>query len=191
MIRIALLVPLFGALPLNLLADDASVRHQRLNDLIVEEWKAELQLQPEMATFFGERGYDDKLSDLSVAGSSAAAVKRREFLKRLNEIDTAGLSEQDQLNQELLIWNLEDALAGYEFREYEMPLDQFNGYHLIPGMMVSFTPFLTQGDYENYLSRLHALPRTFQAMINAARAGMRDGHMPPKFLMEKVVRQGT
>ena len=189
--RIASLLLFFGALALNLLADDASVRRQRLNDLIAEEWTAELRLQPEMATFFGERGYDDKLSNLSVAASRAAAAQRRGFLKRLDAIDAAGLSEQDQLNKELLRWNLEDALAAYEFRQYEMPLDQFSGYHLLPATLVSVTPFLTQGDYENYLSRLHALPHTFQTMIEAARAGMKDGRMPPKFLLEKVARQAT
>src|SRR4051794_11720202 len=134
MIRIALLL---GALALDLLADDAPVRGQKLNALIDEEWKAELRWRPEMATLFGERGYDDQLSDLSVAANRAAADQRRAFLNRLNAIDTAGLSEQDQLNQELLRWNLEDALTHYEFREYEMPLDQFNGYHLIPGMLVA------------------------------------------------------
>ncbi len=191
MIRTAPLLLLSLTLCLTLLADDASVRRQRLNDLIAEQWKAELRLQPEMATFLGERGYDDKLSDLSVAGNRAAAAQRREFLKRLDAIDTAGLSEQDQLNKELLRWNLADALAGYEFREYELPIDQFNGYHLIPAMLVAVTPFQTRGDYENYLSRLHAVPRAFQTMIDAARAGKEDGRMPPKFLLEAVIRQAT
>jgi uncharacterized protein (DUF885 family) len=191
MMPITPLLLLLATLPLNLFADDAATRRQKLNDLIAEEWKTELRLEPEIATFFGERGYDDKLSDLSVAASRAAAAERREFLKRLEAIDTAGLSEQDQLNKELLRWNLEDALAGYEFREYEMPLDQFNGYHLIPGMLVSVTPFQTRDDYENYLSRLHALPVAFQNMIDAARAGMEDSRMPPKFLLEAVVHQAT
>jgi uncharacterized protein (DUF885 family) len=191
MIRTAPLLLLSLTLCLTLLADDASLRRQRLNDLIAEEWKTELRLQPELATFLGERGYDDKLSDLSVAGNRAAAAQRREFLKRLDAIDTAGLSEQDQLNKELLRWNLEDALAGYEFREYELPIDQFNGYHLLPAMLVAVTPFQTRGDYENYLSRLHAVPRAFQTMIDAARAGKEDGRMPPKFLLEAVIRQAT
>jgi uncharacterized protein (DUF885 family) len=191
MMRTTPLLLLLGTLSLNLPADDAAARRQKLNDLIAEEWKAELRLQPELATFFGEKGYDDKLTDLSVAASRAAAAQRREFLKRLEAIDTAGLSEQDQLNQELLRWNLDDALAGYEFREYELPLDQFNGYHLIPAMLVSVTPFLTPDDYKNYLSRLHALPRAFRTMIDAARTGMEDGRMPPKFLLEAVARQAT
>src|SRR5438045_2866813 len=136
-------------------------------------------------------GYDDKLRDLSIAASRSAAAQRREFLKRLDAIDTAGLSEQDQLNQELLRWNLEDALARYEFREYEMPLDQFNGYHLLPGILVSVTPLQTRDDYENYVARLHAVPRTFEGMTEAARAGMKDGRMPPRFLLEKVVPQAA
>jgi uncharacterized protein (DUF885 family) len=102
MIRISWLPILLVALHLNWIADDASVGRQKLNDLIAEEWKAELRLQPEMATFFGERHYDDKLSDLSVGASRAAGAQRREFLKRLDAIDTSRLSEQDQLNKELL-----------------------------------------------------------------------------------------
>jgi uncharacterized protein (DUF885 family) len=179
------------ALRLNLLAEDASVRRQRLNDLIAEAWKTELRLQPELATYLGERGYEDKLRDLSVAGNQAAAAQRREFLKRLEAIDTTGLSEQDVLNKELLRWNLEDALAGYEFREYELPINPFNGYHLIPPVLVAMTPFQTRSDYVSYLSRLHALARTFQSMIDAARAGEKDSLMPPKVVLEEIIPQAA
>ena len=55
-----------------------------------------------------------------------------------------------------------------------MPLDQFNGYHLIPAMLVGVTPFFTRDDYEHYLSRLHALPGALQNMSDATRAGMED-----------------
>ena len=72
-----------------------------------------------------------------------------------------------------------------------MPLDQFNGYHLIPAMLVGVTPFFTRDDYEHYLSRLHALPGALQNMSDATRAGMEDALMPPKFLLAAVVRQAA
>jgi len=52
-------------------------------------------------------------------------------------------------------------------------------------------PFLTAGDYRNYLSRLRKLPAVLNQAIANMRAGMRDGLMPPRFLLGKVAEEAA
>ena len=50
-------------------------------------------------------------------------------------------------------------------------------------------PFNTVKDYENYISRLHQLPRVFDQVTEDMQIGLRDRLMPPKYLLEKVTAQ--
>ncbi len=167
----------------------AEDRHKKLNDLIAEEWEFELRSQPEAATIYGDKRYNDKVSDLSQAGLRANIEENRRFLKRLEEIDTAGLSDQDQLNKQLLARNLRLNIESFDLKLQEMPIDQFSGFQLMVPQFIPSIPFNTTKDYEDYLARLRQYPRTFDQVIELARAGERDGLMPPKHLLEKVVQQ--
>ena len=50
-------------------------------------------------------------------------------------------------------------------------------------------PFNTAKDYENYIARLHQIPRVFDQVTADMRLGLRDHLMPPKYLLEKVTVQ--
>jgi uncharacterized protein (DUF885 family) len=67
-----------------------------------------------------------------------------------------------------------------------MPVNQMNGIHLDLAALPSQTPLSTIKDYENYISRLHAIPRAFEQTTELMRLGLRDRLMPPKYLLEKV-----
>ena len=80
-------------------------------------------------------------------------------------------------------------MEGAKFKEWEMPVDQFNGAHLGFASMPTQMPFNTVKDYENYISRLHQLPRVFDQVTEDMQIGLRDRLMPPKYLLEKVTAQ--
>src|SRR5207302_1182214 len=52
--------------------------------------------------------------------------------------------------------------------------------------LITITPYNSVGDYDNYLSRLRQIPRVFEQVTANMRQGMRDGLMPPRYLLEKV-----
>ena len=176
--------------PIQTTSDIAS-RQKQLNDLIDKEWKYELVLQPEMATALGEPGLNDKLSDPSPSANRTGTDRKRRFLTHLETIDATGLPEQDQLNEELLGAKLREDIKDYEMKVYEMPFDQLEGIHLFMAQLVAFTSFRNVKDYEDYLARLHQIRHAFDGAIEAARAGRKDGLMPPRYLLEKVVMQAT
>ena len=70
-----------------------------------------------------------------------------------------------------------------------MPVDQMNGIQLgIPGLMTQM-PLKTVKDYENYVARLHGIPRVLDQVTADMRQGMADHLMPPRYLLDKVAAQ--
>jgi uncharacterized protein (DUF885 family) len=171
------------------LAKSAPSPKKQLDDLLKEEWEFELRTQPEAATIYGDNRYNDKLTDYSAAAIQANYRETKAFLGRFEALDVSSLSEQDQLSKELMLRNLRRSIENVDLKLYEMPIDQFNGLHLQYAQLISIFPFATVKDYENYLARLHQFPRLFDQVIALGEAGERDGLMPPKFLLEKVVTQ--
>ena len=70
-----------------------------------------------------------------------------------------------------------------------MPVTQFGGPHLGYASMAKNVPLKTVQDYQNYLSRLRKLPAVLATSYRNMRLGMRDGLMPPQYLLGKVVEE--
>ena len=159
------------------------------NALFEEQYESDLREFPERATDFGDYRYNDKLADRSLA-----AVIRREkidegFLSRLRAISTDGLSDQDQLSHDVLVRGLERRIADFKLKEYEMPINQFDGIHTTLADLPNEVPFDSVKHYEDYIARLHQIPRVLSQTTEVLRAGMKDKLMPVRFLLEKISAQ--
>lgn len=168
---------------------DVATRVKALNALLAEQWQHNLENAPEFATILGDLRYNDRWSDASLAHAQAEYAKTQDFLKRFEAIDTTGFSDDDKLNQQLMVRQLKDALRAHDLKLDEMPLDQMNGAHLELAGFVSSIPFDNTKEYDDYLARLKAVPALLDQVTSVARQGLKDGMMPPKYLLEKVVTQ--
>ncbi len=164
-------------------------RREQLKVFLSQEWEHTMQVAPEFATFTGDNRFNDRLSDFSPEAVARELDHTRDALKRLEAIDTAGFPEVERLNKELMLRGFRDELDSAKFKHWEMPVTQFGGPHQEYASLASQTPFHTVKDYENYVARLHQLPRVFEQVMANMRAGMRDHLMPPKYLLEKVTTQ--
>ncbi len=164
-------------------------RRQQLLSLFDEEWQYVLRTNPEWATMLGDRRYNDRLSDESPGFFQSDLEQMGKFLERFEAIDPAGFSRQDTLGRELMIRQLRQEIEGAQFKHWEMPVNQMGGLHLELPDMVALTPFNTVTDYDNYLARLHQIPRAFDQVTANMRQGLRDGLMPPRYLLEKVAAE--
>jgi uncharacterized protein (DUF885 family) len=164
-------------------------RRQRLLSLFDEEWQYELRTNPELATQLGDNRYNDHLSDSSPEFFKADVEQKRGFLSRFQAINPAGLSRQDALSLELMIRRLREEIEGAPFKQWEMPVNQMGGLHLELPDLVVLTPFNSVADYDNYLARLHQIPHAFDQATANMRQGMRDGLMPPRYILEKVAAE--
>ncbi len=156
------------------------------NTLFEEQYESDLRNFPERATVFGDYRYNDRLADYSLD----AIIKRHKtdvaFLTRLQAIPTAGFSEQDQLSHDVLVRVLQQRIADFELKEYEMPINQQNGIHTSLADLPLAVPFDSVKHYEDYISRLHQIPRVLTQTTGVLRAGMKDKLMPVRFLLEKL-----
>jgi len=168
---------------------DAATRVKALNDLLAEQWQWNLKENPEFATMLGDLRYNDQWSDLSLAHAQAQNKDTAAFLKRFEAIDTTGFGEQDRLNQQLMVRQLKDSIRFVDLKLHEMPIDQFNGVHLQLAQFVSALPFESTKHYEDYLARLDKVPATFDQIIDVLKQGEKDKLLPPRYLLEKVVKQ--
>jgi len=159
------------------------------NALFDEQYETDLRNFPERATAYGDYRYNDKLTNHSLAAVQQRHQTDLDFLTRLKAIPTAGFSDQDQLSHDLLIRALEIRVADFDLKEYEMPINQQAGIHTSLADLPLAVPFSSGKHYEDYISRLHQIPRALDQTIEVLRAGMKDKLMPVRFLAEKIPDQ--
>jgi uncharacterized protein (DUF885 family) len=159
------------------------------NALFAEEYEANLEAHPERATSFGDYRYNDRLNDESLTAIRNAHASDEGFLSRLKAISTAGLPEQDTLSHEVMRYVLEQRIKNYSFKEYEMPVNQLDGPQVRLADLPLALPFDSVRQYEDYIARLHQVPRAFSQTEEVLRAGMADNLMPVRFLLEKIAAQ--
>ena len=168
---------------------DVEARVAAQNALFEDWYQADLKTHPEQATAYGDYRYNDRLDGRSLAALSAEHANDQHFLAHLRGIPTTGFSEQDAMSHEVLLRTLQQRIDNYDFKEYEMPVSQMNGPHVGLADLPLAVPFESVKQYEDYIARLHQIPRAFSETEEVLRAGMRDNLMPVRFLLEKVPAQ--
>jgi uncharacterized protein (DUF885 family) len=168
---------------------DLEARRARFREAIETQWQYELKTHPELATYVGDARYNDRLSDLSARAVAAEDEEDKRQLALFSAIDSTGFSPEELLNKELMIRGLRQSIEDTGLKGWEMPVDQMNGIHLGLAALPSAMPFTTVKDYENYIARLHAIPRALEQTMEVMKLGLRDRLMPPKYLLEKVAEQ--
>src|SRR5207248_4201835 len=159
------------------------------NELFEEQYETDLRNFPERATAFGDYRYNDRLNDYSLQAITRYHDTDESFLKRLQAIPTVGFADQDQLSHDLLVRVLEQRITDFNLKEYEMPINQQNGIHTNLADLPQAVPLDSVKHYEDYISRLHQIPRALFQVTEVLRAGMRDNLMPVRFLAEKIPAQ--
>jgi len=156
------------------------------NALFEEQYESDLRNFPERATAYGDYRYNDKLAEYSLDAIAQRHKTDAAFLARLKAIPSTGFSDQDQLSHDLLVRVLEQRIADFDLKEYEMPINQQNGIHTSLADLPLSVPFDSVKHYEDYVARLHQIPRVLSQTTEVLRAGMKDKLMPVRFLAEKL-----
>jgi uncharacterized protein (DUF885 family) len=156
------------------------------NALFEEQYESDLRNLPERATAFGDYRYNDKLAQYSLDAIAQRHRTDEAFLTRLEAIPSAGFSDQDQLSHDLLVRVLQQRISDFDLKEYEMPINQQNGIHTSLADLPLSAPLDSVKHYEDYIARLHQIPRVLSETTEVLRAGMKDKLMPVRFLLEKL-----
>ena len=164
-------------------------RVKTLNTIFADYWEDRLKHEPEFASSIGDNRYNDQLSDFSVQAYNESLARGRAFLTRLAEMDTAGMSPQEQLSKDLLVRQLIEDQEEARFKPWEMPVNQFTGLQVDLPQLVPQLTFNSVKDYDDYIARLKKVPHAFQQITDDMSIGMDDHREPPAYLMQKVLAQ--
>src|SRR5579862_7448883 len=159
------------------------------NALFDEQYETDLRNFPERATAYGDYRYNDRLNDYSLEGIKQHHETDEVFLKRLQAIPTGGFSDQDQLSHDLMVRLLQQRIADFDLKEYEMPINTQGGPHTNLADLPLSVPLDSVKHYEDYISRLHQIPRALTQTTEVLRAGVKDKLVMVRFLAEKIPAQ--
>ena len=172
-------------------AAPATVEENRkaLNQLFADYWEDNLAHSPEFASMLGDKRYNDQVSDFSVKAYNESLAREQAFLLRLAAIDAAGLTDQEKISIELLLRQITEDQEAAEFKEWEMPVNQMGGIHTMYPQIVAQLSFTTVKDYDDWIARLHQIPKSFDQTTANMAIGIEDHRVPPKFLLKEVLDQ--
>jgi uncharacterized protein (DUF885 family) len=178
--RLSILVALFLlALPA-LAADEVA----KLHDLFERSWEYRLKEDPFFATSVGRHEYNDRLPSMTLADLERQTAQTKVFLAELAAIDRSKLPAGEVVNYDIFQRQLENGMAGFELGDYQMPFNADSGFHTSLARMPEEVPLATVKDYENYISRLRALPRYMREQIELMRMGLKRGMTVPRATLE-------
>jgi uncharacterized protein (DUF885 family) len=162
---------------------------KELNAIFQDYWEDLLKHSPEFASSLGDKRYNDQISDYSVKAENETIARKQNFMMRLAAVETNGLSIQEKISRDLLLRRLAEDLEAQDFKEWEMPLDQMSGIYTTYPRLVSRLTFTTVKDYDDWIARLHAIPKAFDQVTTNMSIGIQDQRVPPRFLLEKALVQ--
>ncbi len=161
---------------------------KQLYAIFDETWELGLKENPTFATFLGDKRYNDRWGDQSLAAFDRRQQYRTGILARLRKINRAQLSMTDQLNFDLFKRDLEETIEGNRFRSYLMPVSQAGGIQTQDELW-EFISYDTVKDYEDWIARLNAFPVFIDQTIALMRRGREEKILRPRVVMERVPAQ--
>src|SRR5437763_4376987 len=173
----------FGQMP------PVAERVAKQNALFEDFYQTGLKNSPERATAYGDYRYNSQLGQYSLAEIARQHAEADGFLARLKAIPSDGMSDTDLLSHRILEKQLEREDVNYALKNYEMPVNQQNGVHTRLADLPNAVPFDSVPHYQDYISRLHQIPRVLEQTTEVMRQGEKDGLMPPKLVLEKLPGQ--
>jgi uncharacterized protein (DUF885 family) len=170
-------------------ANSVAARLAAQNALFKEQFEDDMRSSPESETARGDYRDNAMLDDYSAAASAKQNDVDRAYRAKFAAISTDGFPEQDRISHDLLLHVLDNRIADYALKTYEMPISQMQGIHNSLADLPNYVPLDTVQHYEDYIARLHQIPRAFEQTIDVLRQGEKDGLMPVRILLEQIPAQ--
>lgn len=157
-------------------------------ELLATEWEYNLRESPTFASHLGDKRYNDRWPDRSIAAIGRRHEHQKDVLQQLSAIDRGQLSTVDQLNYDLFRKEIGNDVEEYAFRAFLIPLDHRNGIQT-ENETADALVFSTVKDYEDWIARLKAFPTLVEQTTDLMRAGIRERMVQPQIVMRRVSEQ--
>jgi uncharacterized protein (DUF885 family) len=129
-------------------------------------------------------GNNAKLPDLSPKALLVHHQALDKIYTQLQRINNEALSPDNKINLSVLSYRLKNELDGYINKAHYIPLMAESGFHVWISNINKQVNFKTQQDYQDYLSRLKALPQYFSQQTAWMKQGIEEGITQPQVVLQ-------
>ena len=161
----------------------AEQRDAALVQFLDEAWEAQVAQSPEYQTYLGRKTNMDQWDERTPAAADrerALLVQQRDALT--SRFDREALSSEGQLNYDLFLYDLNQAIALDDYREHRFPLSQFRGVHSsIPVLLSNYHTVETVEEAEAFVARVEAIPTVLDQAAAQVETGAAEGYPLPAF----------
>ncbi len=161
-----------------------------VNALADRFWEALLELNPTLATTYGDERFDDRLDDPGPEGRARLRRLMEQTLAEALAIDPDQLDVEDRITRDMLRVIAELAIEEDDQRIHELRVvDQMGGPQTLLPQLVQFQPADTPERLERLLARLAEYPRYMAANAQLLRDGLASGLTAPRIVAERTIAQ--
>ncbi len=170
---------------------DIAAETERLTQWFEKKYEEQLKFSPLQLTFQGRKELYDQLDDMSEKAQLDQVAWQKASVEELEKtFDYAKLSDEGKFSYDLWKLQYENARDGIPFLGEGYAFEQMNGAQsFLPTVLISFHKVEEESDYTAYISRLKAVERAFDQLLERAKKSAAAGVRPPKFAYEGVIDQ--
>jgi uncharacterized protein (DUF885 family) len=152
--------------------------------------EALLELNPDVATMYGDERYDDRLPDPSGVGRDRARSVNETVLREAGAIDPSGLSVEEAITRDVLLIIAGSAIEQDDQRiDVLRVVDQIQGPQTLLPQLVQFQRADTPERVERLLARLRAYGPFMAANAELIREGAAMGLTPARVAADRTIVQ--
>jgi prolyl oligopeptidase len=160
----------------------------RFNAIVDAHWSWTLEQSPQLRTYLGDTGANDRWGDMSLAAHAQRDAQRADFLMQLEAVDVDALNEQQQLSHAMLLRRLRSERSEYALGLYLMPINMRSGPQHLHTLQERVT-FNSERDYRDWLQRLQQLPQLLAEYRALLQEGIRQERTQARVVMKRVPAQ--
>lgn len=163
--------------------------NQQVNALLDEMYDQRVMRSPEWQTALGIKDDYDKLDDISEEHAQQTQELLLDQLNRLRGVDTENLNPTTAMSVRLYRQSLEEDIVDFKWRHHNYPVNQMFGVHSeIPSLLINQHQIGNADEARDYISRLNAVPRKLDQLIDGLKVRAEKGIIAPKFVFPHVIR---
>jgi uncharacterized protein (DUF885 family) len=159
-----------------------------LHALFEREWERDLRESPLLATYRGDRRYDDLWPDLAPAAIARSLAADARVLEDLAAIPRGGLPAAEQLNYDLFRFEYEDRVAAAPFHPEYYAITARGGPQTL-NEVAERMRFDSAADFDTWLRRLERLPAYLDQYGELLKRAAAERRTQPRVIMERVLPQ--
>ncbi|MBX3231939.1 MAG: DUF885 domain-containing protein [Labilithrix sp.] len=166
----------------------ASDAARSLHALFNADWEFTMREHPTWASSLGDHRYGDRWDDVSLAAEARRDQYEDMALAEIEKIPRAALGREDALSWDLFRHRYAVAVEGREYRQHLLPINQRGGIQTADELADAL-PFKTDKDFADWNARLRSFPAYMDQTIELLAAGVKEGIVHPRVVMERVTGQ--